>query len=518
MPRLTIDGIVVDVPRGATILDAARTAGVSIPTMCFLDGRRAETSCMVCVVKIVGMSRLVPSCATRCADGMAVESETVEVRTARRTALELLLGDHVGDCVGPCQSACPAHIDIPKMIGQIADGRFRDALITVKERVALPAVLGRVCPEICEKACRRAVADDAVAICLLKRFVAELDLASGHPYVPETQPPTGKRVAIVGAGPAGLSAAYYLLAAGHGCVVFDARPEPGGMLRVEVSPERLPREILDAEVAIIRQMGAEFRMGVRVSSPDALGGEFDSVLVAVGRIDGEFASHWGIEMAGSGLRIDSASMMTTARGIFAAGSAVSPSRLAVLSAANGRSVAAAISGFLAGEQPVAPGAPYSVHIGRLAEGEIEVFFDRASRSGRVAPSGDGFDSGEAVREAARCLHCECGKLDGCKLRNYGIEYQASPTRLRGKRGQATRAVDHPFVVFEPGKCISCGLCVQISADAGEELGLTFIGRGFNVRPGVPFDEPLSNALRKAALACADACPTRALVTREVRET
>src|SRR4030042_669968 len=143
MPRLVIDGRDVEVPAGATVLEAARRLGLDIPTLCYLEGLPAATSCMACVVKVAGRDGLVPSCATRAEDGMRVESETEEVREARRAALELLLGDHLGDCIGPCHGACPAHMDIPRMIREIARGDLRAAIATVKARIALPAVLGR---------------------------------------------------------------------------------------------------------------------------------------------------------------------------------------------------------------------------------------------------------------------------------------------------------------------------------------------------------------------------------------
>ena len=127
MPNLRIDNRPVEVPPGATLLDAARRLGIEIPALCFLEGCTPSTSCMVCVVKVrnggaAGDGRLVPSCAARAEDGMQVESETPEVHEARRTALELLLSDHPGDCIAPCQSTCPAHLNIPLMLRQTAGG------------------------------------------------------------------------------------------------------------------------------------------------------------------------------------------------------------------------------------------------------------------------------------------------------------------------------------------------------------------------------------------------------------
>ncbi len=514
MPKLTIDGKEVEVETGATILDAARKIGIDIPTMCFLEGHERATSCMVCLVKVNGAPKMVPSCAVRAAEGMVVESDSDEVIAARRTALELLLGDHVGDCVGPCESVCPARMDIPAMIGHISKGEMRKAIATVKRHIALPAVLGRICPELCEKGCRRSVYDKAVSICMLKRFAADIDLASDRPYLPDCKPSSGRQVAVIGAGPAGLSAAYYLQQQGHSCVVFDDHAQPGGMLRYGVSADRLPHSVLDSEIALIQKLGAQFRLGSRIASAEALDGlcrEFDAVLTAVGQVDQDLASRLGLPAGKGGLQVDKATMMTAKPGVFAAGSSVTPSRLAVRSVAHGRSAAFAITRFLEGSSAEDPRKPLSIHIGRLMDDEIAVFMDGASASARTTPSGVGFSEEEAIQETRRCLHCECGKLHSCKLRDYGTAYSADSSRFKGERQQFSRRSDHPFVVYESGKCISCGLCVQLTEEAGEELGLTFVGRGFNVRPGVPFNEPLSKALRKVAEECVRACPTGALV-------
>jgi NADH dehydrogenase/NADH:ubiquinone oxidoreductase subunit G len=116
MINLTIDGKSINVPEDATILDAAQTLGIHIPTLCYLKEIKPLTSCMICVVKVEGRWNLLPACATRVEEGMMVMNDHPEVTKARRTALELLLSDHVGDCMGPCQVACPAGMDIPRMI------------------------------------------------------------------------------------------------------------------------------------------------------------------------------------------------------------------------------------------------------------------------------------------------------------------------------------------------------------------------------------------------------------------
>jgi len=274
MPKLTIDNREVEIEPGGTILQAARKLGIDIPTLCFNEECQPSTSCMVCVVKLKreGAARggFVPSCATIAEDGMEVESETDEVHKARRVALELLLSDHLGDCIAPCQRICPAGMNIPLMLRQIAADELPEAIITVKRDIALPAVLGRICPAPCERGCRRGTYDNPVSICLLKRYVADVDLASESPYLPACKPGNGKRAAIVGAGPAGLAAAYYLLQEGYECLIFDDHEKPGGMLRYGVPEDRLPREVLDAEIGIIENLGAKFRMNTHIGESTSI--------------------------------------------------------------------------------------------------------------------------------------------------------------------------------------------------------------------------------------------------------
>ncbi len=237
-----------------------RKLGIDIPALCYLEGYEPSTSCLCCLVKVNGGERLVPACATIVEEGAKVESETPEVHSARRQALELLLSDHLGDCVAPCFWACPALMDIPQMLRQISSGDLRGAIATIKHDIALPAVLGRICPAPCEKSCRRHDLDAAVAICLLKRYVADVDLVSGDPYLPPCQSGMGKKVAIIGAGPAGLAAAYYLAQAGHACTVFDENEQPGGRLWRETTAAELPRDMLHAEIAQITRLGMRLRL------------------------------------------------------------------------------------------------------------------------------------------------------------------------------------------------------------------------------------------------------------------
>lgn len=517
MPRLTIDGHPIEVPPQATVLAAARQLGIDIPALCFREGCQPATSCLACVVRVRGRNGLVPSCATLAEEGMEVQSETPEVHQARRTALELLLSDHVGDCLAPCQLACPAHLDIPRMLRQIAGGRLSEAIVTIKQAIALPAVLARICPRPCEKACRRSAADGPVSICQLKRVVAEWDLAAESPYLPDCKPPSGKRVAIVGAGPTGLSAAWQLRCLGHAVTILEEGPEPGGQLR-QTSPRQLPRDLLTAEIGLVLRLGAvlEPNTGVgRELSLQELCRRFDAVLLACGTVPKQQVERWGLKPTAQGILVDRSTFQSSLPGVFAAGSAIRGKGLAVRSVADGREVAEAVDQYLAGG-PVRPRQkPFSTRIGKLRPEELARLVCQASPAPPRQPEGPSpFSLPEAIQQAERCLHCDCRARSSCKLRRYAAAYGAEPARFRGQRRPLEQLTQPSGLIYEPGKCIDCGLCVQIAAAAREPLGLTFVGRGFDVRIGVPFDRPLEEALGKVAAECVAACPTAALAWKQ----
>jgi formate dehydrogenase major subunit len=302
MVKLTIDGRQIGVPPGTTVLDAAKWLGIQIPTMCHVPGIEPGTGCFLCAVQIEGRRTLSPACGMPVAEGMAVVTASEDVRAARKMALELLLSDHAGECVAPCAAQCPAGLDIPGFVYGVATGDHRRSMEVIAERLALPGSLGRICPRLCERECRRSDLDQGVAIGALHRYVADLDGGAGlRPALPST----GKSVAIVGAGPAGLAAAYYLSRNGHACTLFDAHPLPGGMLRYGIPANRLPKDALDAEIDAIRRLGARFRMGERWGEHFTLAGlreRHDAVFVAIGaqraqgiRCEGEEHALAGIE-------------------------------------------------------------------------------------------------------------------------------------------------------------------------------------------------------------------------------
>jgi formate dehydrogenase major subunit len=680
--KLTIDGLPTAVAPGTTILAAAHKLGLSIPTLCHVEGFEPSASCFLCAVKIEGRPNLWPSCATPAAEGMAVITNSDEVRAARKTSLELLMSDHAGDCVGPCRTGCPARLDIPAFIAGIAAGDHRKAAEIVTNDLTLPASLGRVCPRLCEERCRQCDVEEALSIRNLHRFTADHQRRTQTPSQPSTvtpaplSPSSGRRVGIVGAGPAGLAAAHHLLRRGHGAVLIDAHPQPGGMLRYGIPGFRLPRQVLDTEIQMIRTMGAEFRLGKRLGRDftlDDLRRDFDAVFLAMGAqgsrglgcpgeelatpaleflerlTDGpapnvgsdviivgggntamdasrcavrlgaksvrvlyrrtrrempclmeevEAAEAEGVQIdflvapvrverkagrlsltcqrmelgppdksgraspvpiAGSefevqatciiaaigqsvdlgaltqaqvtlskwGIAADPRTLATNLPGVFAGGDAVTGPDLAVRAVAAGKLAAASIDQYLSGKKVIGAPESVSVLLGKLSEDELAVFLRGIEQTPR-APMPHlpmdkrrttfeevelGFSLETATRESRRCLGCGCGKAIPCRLRQFATDYGVDPQRFVGERRHFSRDTSHLEIIFEPGKCIICGACVKVAAEAGEDLGLSFIGRGFQVSVAAPFHKPMVEALRKSARRAAEVCPTGAIMLK-----
>lgn len=250
--------------RGVKVLHYIKKDGETFIGIGYGDTLLADAGCRFCGA----CAEVCPTGALRDRDGL------IEPEINRKAALV------------PCKGACPAGIDIPRYLHFIREKDYAQALAVIRERVPFPNVLGRICNHPCEVACRRRELNEAVAIRELKRFAAAHDDRNVRENAWQV-PPTGKRIAVVGAGPSGLTAAYYLSRQGHSVTVFEALPFPGGMMRVGIPAYRLPREVVAAEVAAIERAGVEIMTNARVPSVDALLAQgFDACLVAVGAHQG----------------------------------------------------------------------------------------------------------------------------------------------------------------------------------------------------------------------------------------
>jgi NADPH-dependent glutamate synthase beta subunit-like oxidoreductase len=443
-----------------------------------------------------------------------------EIHEARKDALELLMSDHVGDCEAPCRVACPAFMDIPLMNRLIAEGKFSEALKIVKEEIALPLILGYVCPAPCEKVCRRAPIDEAVSICQLKKFVAAEDLTSEQTWLPPKEKPSGKNVAIIGAGPAGLACAFHLTKSGHQCVVFDKEEKAGGSL-LQVPTDILPAQILNSEVEFIESYGVVFSLGKTIDKEvieNKLKKQFDAIVLAVGVIEKNETEALGFDTQDSKSFANIETFATSQPGIFACGSFLRKQKMAVKALAQGKAAAHSVNQFLRGDEPKSVAKKFNSKFGKLKPEEQQEYLKEASAGKRLKPvSGHltGLSSEEATLEAKRCMHCDCRKPVTCKLRQYADEYQIDRrTYLSDERKSIKKEFNHELIVYEKEKCIRCGLCVDIVKAEKELVGLAFVGRGFDVRVDIPFNDTLDKAFTRAALLCAESCPTGAISKKQ----
>ena len=288
--HFTVNGQPCVCEEGTSILQAAKQNGIEIPNLCNDESVRVYGACGLCAVGVLddGRGKPVPkllrACSAKAMEGYVVRFDTARVNQSRKIALELLMSDHTGDCRGPCQLNCPAGTDCQGYVKKIAQGDFRGAVEIIKEKIPLPASIGRVCPHPCEQNCRRGLVEAPLSIAFLKAHAADRDLA-GDPYRPVPAPRSGKHAAVVGGGPGGLTAAYYLYLKGHDVTVYDAAAKMGGMLRYGIPAYRLPKALLDREIAEIERLGVTMKNNVKLGKDitlEQLRSTYDAVILATG--------------------------------------------------------------------------------------------------------------------------------------------------------------------------------------------------------------------------------------------
>ena len=282
--KVTINGKVCTGKPGQTLLEIAEENGIAIPNLCHNGQLKHYGGCSLCVVEAEGSPKLLRACSTVATDGQVINTESERVVRTRKTSIELLMSDHDGDCRGPCVLKCPASVNAQGYIQAIARGDDKEAVRILKERLPIPASIGRVCPHPCEGGCRRQMVEEAISISYLKYFAADRVIAAGG-YLPAKAAATGKRVGIIGGGPGGLTAAYYLSLKGHRVTIVDAMPQMGGMLRYGIPEYRLPKKVLDEEIAEIASLGVEMKNNYRIGVDCAFEefkSKYDAVVLAIG--------------------------------------------------------------------------------------------------------------------------------------------------------------------------------------------------------------------------------------------
>ncbi|WP_373482102.1 molybdopterin-dependent oxidoreductase [Acetobacterium sp.] len=669
--NLNIDGKEVSGYPGQTILEVARENAIDIPTLCYDERLEIFGSCGLCVVEVAGIPKILKSCATEITDNMVVNTRTPRVIESRKTNLELLLSKHIGDCVAPCKRACPGTTDCQGYVGLIANGEFVEALKLIKEQLPLPGAIGRVCPHPCETACRRGEVDEPISIAWLKRFAADFDMTH-EMFVPEIAKATGKSIGIIGGGPGGLTAAYYLIQSGHAVTIYDAMPKMGGMLRYGIPEYRLPKGVVDEEVGLIEEMGVVFKNNTRVGvdipfetirenhdavyvalgawtssglrcegidakgviggiellqqvannepivlgekvaivgggntamdacrtalrlgakevyniyrrtkaempaeeieiieaeeegvifknltnpievikgddgqivkirlqkmalgEPDASGrrspvpmvGEeevidIDTLILAIGQginpkgLEGLELTKWNTVLA------DEQTFRTNLDGVFAGGDCINSGASIVIQAVgDAKKAVPFIEGYLNGET-ITYHEPYFV----IRESVDQDYLEGIKKNKRpvmthLAPDArnnnflevvEGYAPLQAIEEAKRCLECGCQDFFECKLVAYANEYDVKPERFKGKNPEAKIQDDHPFVIRDNSKCITCGLCVRVCEDIVGVSALGLVDRGFETIVEPALRQPLKDTGCVSCGLCISVCPTGAL--------
>ncbi|RKZ01186.1 hypothetical protein DRQ21_11155 [Candidatus Fermentibacteria bacterium] len=680
MIKLKINGQEIEAAPGKTILEVVRENDLDdIPTLCHSPELEPYGSCFVCVVEVKGRRNLVPSCATAIAPDMEVETRNQRVLDSRKTALELLLSNHYADCVSPCTEGCPANVDVQGYIALSAMGNPRQAVDLIREKNPLPAVCARVCVRKCEDVCRRSDVDTPVAINNIKRYLT--DSENAYATEPECLPPTGKSVGIVGSGPAGLTAAWFLGKLGIKPVIYEAKERTGGMLRYGIPEYRLPDEVLDKEVEYIKKTGAEIHCGVKIGTDVSLNDlrkKHNALFIAAGawagkamRVEGEFdtdgvvtgadflpekadsrepvsgtvvvvgggntamdaaRTSWrlnadkvivlyrrtraempadkmeivdlleeGVELMelaapvgivrengklkalrcqrmklgepdASGRRrpvplegsefelpcnlvisaigqntslrglteietgeveltrwntyvVNTRTMQTNIEGIFAGGDAADDGPTVAIDAIrDGQRAAKSIAAWLADKSLKAE--PFVVHKdfwqkpGKTELGEVKEStrhelhtIEVDERLNSFSEVATGFDAEDNEHETDRCLSCGCVRYDDCDLRLYGEEYGVDMDEFKGHVRKHKVDDRHPYLVYDPNKCILCARCIRTCERILPIPALGLVGRGFKTEMRPAMNDPLVDTSCISCGNCVDACPTGALTMK-----
>jgi ferredoxin len=281
----------------------------------------------------------------------------------------------------------------------------------------------------------------------------------------------------------------------------------------------LPHDVLGKEIDLILKTGVKFKGGKIIDAEifAEMQSGYDAVVVAFGAV-GVGTEHFGMKLTDKGIVADRNTYQTSVENVFAIGNALRPSKLAVRSVGQGKEVAFSVWQYLNGQPLKGEPRMFNSRFGRLVSEEFSEYLKESVNEKRIFPKEggySGFSAEEAVAEAKRCLRCDCRAIDDCKLRIYSDQYSVDQRRFKtSKRRKITKMDNHSVIIYEPQKCIRCGICVRLTEKYGERFGFTYIGRGFDVEIGVPFNEDVKNALTETAVKVAKGCPTGAISLKD----
>ncbi|TON04404.1 formate dehydrogenase, partial [Vibrio parahaemolyticus] len=306
MIEIVIDGKYRIVEEGLTLLKAAKVCGVEIPSLCGMNKSNEKIPCDLCVVEVEsgGTKR---ACDLKVYRGLNVVTQSEQLSEHRRKALNRIMTDHYADCEAPCKTACPAGVDIQSYLYHISQNDHQKAIEVIKRTLPMPLSIGRVCPAFCESECRRSLVDEPIAIRQLKRHAADADLSAHEAYVPEKKPAKHRKIAVVGSGPGGLTAGYYLSNEGYDVTVFESMPKAGGWLRYGIPEYRLPKDILDKEIELMCRNGMQVETNKKLGvdfTLSQLSEDYDAVCLAVGASQAVEMNYPGSDLDGCYLGVD----------------------------------------------------------------------------------------------------------------------------------------------------------------------------------------------------------------------
>src|SRR5438094_166785 len=577
-----IDGKEVTAIPGEAILRAAQRAGFEIPTLCDDEKLAPAAACRMCLVEIEGYHRPMPSCHLPVEPGMKITQASDSLFKLRRQNLEYILSDHNAYCMPPCQVSCPTHIDIPGYLELMSKGQHVEAARLVKEVLPFPYMLGLVCPKPCQEVCRRGLVEEEIAICQCHGYTGELVMEMEQAPTPFPQlPATGKSVAVVGAGPAGMTAAYYAALKGHAVTVFDMMEKQGGIARYGIPEYRLPKVKLDKELNSVWQLrDTEFRgsmmLGRDFSIDDLFTQGYDAVFLGIGawrsnelRVPGEdlpgvieAINYLRMNAEGDPVPVGKGQKVVVLGGGFTTFDCARTSRrlgaeVTVVYRRSRKEMGAHYSEvddaehegirleFFAGAIRVVEknGRVGGIEFQRMALVAEEIAEEEAvpelidivpykpeepqvrmpmlpfkERELSFQLIENGYDKNAAEKEAARCLQCVCPDVGRCHLQRLSLEHGLTDNRFH--RAEPVDYHDyeydfsHDFILRDLNKCINCTQCVRICRDVIGANCYGLMGVGYDSIVTTPWNVSLKYTDCVSCGACAETCPTGALMMRE----